>query len=113
MGGAKPTAPDAEPRPDHHLVVHVYDKRTGRAITNAKVHMSYQRLDAQGKLIKTSVKVPIVIMQMIGKGQQTTHYGNNVIMPEGMYAVTVVANGKKAHFRIAASAASSEKMNMQ
>jgi hypothetical protein len=35
-----------------------------------------------------------------GKGDQSTHYGNNVVMPDGKYVVVVVVNGKKLSFKI-------------
>jgi len=112
MGGAKPVPPDASPRPNHHLVVHVYGAKTVKALTNAKVIMSFRTLDANGKPAGTEVAVPVVIMQAIGKGPQSTHYGNNVVMPAGMYSVMVSADGKKARFHITVSDASSEKMKM-
>ena len=112
MGGAKPLAPDAHPRPDHHLVVHVYNAKTGKALPDAEVSMKFQLLDKHGKAHGPAVEVPVVIMEIIGKGPQSTHYGNNVVMSAGRYAVTVVANGKKADFHITVSNKTVEKMNM-
>ena len=112
MGGAKPMPPDAMPRPDHHLIVHVYDAKTKKAITDSNVSMHYQKLDKHGKPTGEAIEVPIVVMQAIGKGPQSTHYGNNVMMPAGAYVVTVIANGRKAVFRIHVSETSSEKMHM-
>jgi hypothetical protein len=40
------------------------------------------------KLAGASVEVPVVNMQAIGKGPQSSHYGNNVVMPAGSYRVT-------------------------
>jgi len=79
----------------------VFKAKTGKAITDAKVDMSFQPLDDTGKLSGSSVDVPIVVMQVIGKGAESTHYGNNVEMPSGSYAVEVSVNGNKAHFKIA------------
>jgi hypothetical protein len=101
MGGAAPVAPAADSLHYRHLVVHVFKAKTGKAITDAKVGMSFQPLDDTGKLSGSSINVPIVVMQAIGKGQESTHYGNNVEMPSGSYAVEVSVNGKKAHFQIA------------
>jgi len=110
MGGAKPVALNAASHPNHHLVAHVFDAKTGKAITDAKVSMNYQELDAKGKPHGAVVHVPIVVMQAIGKGPQSTHYGNNVMMPDGTYAITVTANGKKTEFKMAVSASAKDKM---
>ncbi len=103
MGGAKPIAPDAASRPNHHLVVHVFDAKTDKVITNAEVTMNFRLLGDKGKPKGTVEDVPIVIMQAIGKGMQSTHYGNNVVMPNGTYFVTVTVNGKKMEFQMAVS----------
>jgi hypothetical protein len=110
MGGATPMAPDAVPRPNHHLVVHVYDAKTGKALTGAKVTMKFQNLDEKGTLSGGSINVPVVIMQAIGKGVESTHYGNNVSMPSGTYLVTVSVNNKKADFKVAVSDSSTVPM---
>ena len=94
IGGAKPVSLNAQPAPDHHLVVHIYNAKTGKAITHAKVLMSYQQ-DSMNKM-----NVPVVIMQEIGEGTESTHYGNNVSMGPGSYTVMVTVNGKKFDFMI-------------
>ena len=99
VDGEKPLAPDAQPHPNCHLIVHVFDAQTGKALTDAKVIMKYQPVK-EGKLQGMATQVPVVIMQVIGKGSETTHYGNNVVLPHGTYAVTVAANGKEAVFHI-------------
>ena len=99
IGGAKPLAPDAKTHPNCHLIVHVFDAETGKPLSDAEVSMTYQA-EAQSKPTGVETKVPIVVMQVIGKGPATTHYGNNVVLPDGAYVVTVVANGKKAVFHI-------------
>ncbi len=99
VGGAKPMVPDAHPHPDYHLIVHVFDARTNQAISDANVSMTYQA-EMQGQPVGVETRVPVVVMQVIGKGPETTHYGNNVLLPDGTYAVTVVANGKQAVFHI-------------
>ena len=100
MSGAAPVAPDAESRPNHHLVVHVYNAKTGKAIADAAVEMSFRLLDNKGKTSIVAVNVPVVVMQVIGKGAQSTHYGNNVTMAKGSYAVNVKVNGKSAGFKV-------------
>ena len=100
ISGAEPLSLEANKRSHRHLVVHIFDAKSGKAITTAKVSMNFQQLDAKGKPIGDSVNVPIVIMQAIGKGVESTHYGNNAVMPAGSYSVTVVANGKKVGFQV-------------
>ncbi len=100
ISGAEPLSLEANTHPNRHLVIHIFDAKTGKAITTAKVSMNFRQLDAKRKPIGESVNVPIVIMQAIGKGLESTHYGNNVVMPAGSYSVTVVANGKKVGFQV-------------
>ncbi len=102
-GGAAPVAPDADSHPNHHLVVHVFDKTTRQVVTDATVTMSFVPLDGKGKPSGAPVEVPVVVMQAIGKGPASTHYGNNVTMAAGPYDVTVTVNGKKALFAVTAS----------
>jgi len=64
-GGAPPVMPDAATHPNHHLIIYVVDKKTGHALTNATIAMKFA---PAGKPDSTAVDVPIVIMQMIGKG---------------------------------------------
>ncbi len=114
-GGATPVPPDADSHPNHHLVVHVFDKKTSKAVTDATVTMSFVARDAKAKPTGASSEVPVVVMQAVGKGPASTHYGNNVTMPAGRYDVTVTVNGKKAEFDITASdapAMSMEHMKM-
>jgi hypothetical protein len=100
MNGAEPLLLDAETKPTHHLAIHVIDSLTTKAITNAKVEMSYQSLDEKGEQSGNPVEVPVVVMQSIGKDEESTHYGNNVIMRDGPYVVSVFVNGKKLKFKI-------------
>jgi hypothetical protein len=115
ISGAEPLSLEANTRPNRHLVVHIFDAKTGKAMTTAKVSINFRQLDAKGKPTGDSVNVPIVIMQVIGKGLESTHYGNNVVMPAGSYSVTVVANGKKVGFQVMLSedaTTPSDKMHM-
>ena len=102
-GGAAPVPLDAPSHPNHHLVVHVFDQKSGQALTDAKVTLRFAPLDDKGKAVGASVEVPVVIMQAIGKGPSSTHYGNNVTMPAGRYQVTAAANGTTAVFDVAVS----------
>jgi len=115
ISGAEPLSLEANTHPDHHLVVHIFDAKTNKAITDAKVSMNFQQLDAKRKLVGTPTNVPIVVMQAIGKGVESTHYGNNVVMPAGSYSVSVVVNNKQTDFQVMLSddaSAPSEEMHM-
>ena len=100
LGGAEPVQPDAPSHPDHHLIVHVFQKTTGKAMTDAKVRLTVQPLDSKGQPTGKVQKVPVVRMQMIGMGPEMTHYGNNMTLPPGDYRVEALANGYPAHFVI-------------
>jgi hypothetical protein len=103
QGGAVPVKPDTDVHPNHHLVVHVFDRKTGQAITDAKVGLSFEALGRGNKPAGASAEVPVVIMQAIGMGPKSTHYGNNVVMPAGSYRVTATVNDEKAVFQVAPS----------
>jgi hypothetical protein len=107
-GGAAPVMPDGDSHPNHHLVVHVFGKKTRQAVTDATVTMSFASLDRKGKPAGEPVEVPVVVMQAIGQGPSSTHYGNNVTMPSGRYRIAVAVNGQSAVFGITASDASSK-----
>jgi len=66
----------------------------------------------EGKPKGAVVDVPVVVMQTIGRGQQSTHYGNNEVMPNGTYSIEVTVNGKKTEFQIAVSESTMGKMHM-
>ena len=106
--GAAPVMLDAASHPNHHLIVHVFDRKTGQALTDATVTMKFASLNDKGSPAGAPVEVPVVVMQAIGKGPSSTHYGNNVTMPAGRYQVTVTVNGKTAVFRVSASDAPSK-----
>ncbi len=111
IGGAKPLALDAKAHPNYHLIVHVFNAKTGKPLSNANVSMMYQA-EAQGKPVGVGTKVPVVVMQVIGKGPVSTHYGNNVVLPDGAYVVRVVANDKKAVFHIKVKSKKEKKSEM-
>ena len=108
-GGAAPVMPDAASHPNHHLVVHVFDGKTHQALTDATVTLKFTSL-GEGPSTAASVEMPVVVMQAIGKGPSSTHYGNNVSMPAGRYNVTVTINGQPADFSVTASDAPSKGM---
>jgi hypothetical protein len=103
-GGAAPVMPDAASHPNHHLIVQLFNKGTGQVVTNATVAMKFGPIDDKGRPAGALVDVPVVVMQAIGKGPSSTHYGNNVTMPAGRYRVLVTVNNDvPAHFIITAS----------
>jgi hypothetical protein len=110
LGGAAPLALTAKPTPNHHLVVHVFNTKSGKALTNAKVKIRFQAFPDSGKKSAQPTNVPIVVMQAIGKGEQSTHYGNNVMMSDGVYTVSVIVNGKKTAFKITVAIAADDSM---
>lgn len=90
-GGAQPETVNGPKHPNHHMVVFVKDN--GKPVENAHVKISY-RMGNSGKWWK----LPVVRMHVKGKGRGTTHYGNNVMLKQGNYAVMVKVNGKTATF---------------
>jgi hypothetical protein len=100
LGGEKPVKPDDPSHPNHHLVVHVFDAKTSKVISNAKITMRYQSLNAQGQPTGKSITVPVVEMEAIGMGAKSIHYGNNVSMEPGSYEVFVTLKGNTTKFMV-------------
>ncbi len=98
VGGATPLALNAASHPNHHLIVHVYNAASGKAVTDAKVTIRYTTVSG------ATDSLPVVEMQAIGKGPQSTHYGNNLNLPDGTWTVSVTANGAAATFTVTAQA---------
>lgn len=92
VGGLPPIAVGSTPAPNHHLIVHVFDRTSGAPVTDAKVQMSFRRVGADGHPSGPHTEVPVVTMQAIGAGAASTHYGNNLVIPAGHYVVTVIVN---------------------
>jgi hypothetical protein len=110
-GGAAPVMLHGPSHPNHHHVVHVFDRKSHQPLTDANVTMSFASLDREHGRAGEQIEVPVVIMQAIGKGPSSTHYGNNVTMPAGRYKVTVSINGRTAIFHVTASDARSGPMS--
>lgn len=111
-GGAAPVALDADSRPNHHLVVHIFRRRSRTVVTDATVTMSFVAVDDKGKPTGKVVDVPVVVMQAIGGGPASTHYGNNVTMPPGPYQVVVNVDNKRLVFTVKVSDAPAAPMKM-
>lgn len=95
-GGAKPYLLTASPRPNHHLVVFV--KHNGKPVEDAVIHIRYRML---GKTSSPWQTLPVVRMYVKGKGKTTMHYGNNVQLAPGRYAVAVQLAKMPVHiFRV-------------
>jgi hypothetical protein len=71
-GGAAPVMLDAPSHPNHHLVVHVFDRKSCQAVTDATVTMSFASVRRTRGPAGERIEVPIVIMQAIGKGPSST-----------------------------------------
>lgn len=87
-GGANPNKVNGPEHPNHHMVVFV--KQNGKPVENATVDMNYRRLSPNPTNWKL---LPVVRMHVKGHGLATTHYGNNVKLGRGKYAVQVGVNG--------------------
>jgi hypothetical protein len=95
--GAEPNRLMGPEHPNHHLVAFV--KRNGKPVEDADVAISY-------RTASTSpggwVGLPVVRMHVVGKGLDTTHYGNNVDLGAGAYEVRVSVDGEgPATFHVA------------
>jgi hypothetical protein len=91
VGGAAPVPLNAASHPNHHLVFHIFDA-AGNAVQGAHVTIVYASVPGEPSAIGPT-QLPVVEMQAVGKGPQSTHYGNNVTLPPGTYDVTVTVNG--------------------
>lgn len=100
VAGASALPVHATPAPTHHLVVHVFDRASEAPVTDAKVQMTFRATDSNGHPGGPRTQIPIVVMQAIGGGAASTHYGNNVVISPGTYVVVVSVNGATARFPI-------------
>ncbi len=100
IGGAVPVQPDSAAHPNHHLIVQVFDRKTGTAVTNARVTLMYEELGDRGRPVGMAVTVPVATMQAIGRGPKSTHYGNNVVIGPGTFRVVVVVDGLQTAFTV-------------
>ncbi|MGD8375650.1 MAG: hypothetical protein PVF68_05880 [Acidobacteriota bacterium] len=87
-GGAQAVKKNGSEQPNHHLVAFV--KRDGKPVTDANVGIRYRRLESKGS---SWSELPVARMHVTDKGAETTHYGNNVDLAAGRYAVRIDVNG--------------------
>jgi hypothetical protein len=93
-GGAAPALVNGPVHPNHHLVVFI--KKDGKPVEDAQVKITYRRGMGAWETL------PVARMHVVGKGLETTHYGNNVKLAPGKYEVRVSVDGEKhATFRFA------------
>lgn len=81
-----------------YLEVHVFDKKTGNVVKTVVPWITVTTA-ANGQV----QRVPVVTMQGLAEGVGDFHCGNNVLMPNGPYTVSVVINSESASFNVAAS----------
>ena len=97
--GQAPVTLDAAAGPNHLLVLQVFNKQTGKVVTDATVTMRVGPIGEDGHPAGAQVEIPVVVMQAIGKGPSSTLYGNNVALPASRYEVYATVNGDAAVFR--------------
>ena len=97
-GGAEPNELNGPKHPNHHLVAFV--KKNGKPVENGSVSIRYREVSPKKGDWTT---LSVVRMHVTGKGLETTHYGNNVQLSPGKYAVQVAVNHSqpaKFHFSL-------------
>ena len=77
-----------------HVELHAYSLKTGRIVTDASVAIVLMGAD------KKRHAVPIARMYGVTEGLADLHYGNNMMVSPGTYAVDATVNGEIAHFSV-------------
>jgi hypothetical protein len=95
FGGQMVMPPDTTNAPPewHHLEVHIFDKKTGNVVKTLNPVIT-----VTNKGTGQTQPIPIVVMQGVVEGSGDYHYGNNVNLSNGQYAVTVVIGSETANF---------------
>ncbi len=83
-----------------HVELHAYSRKTGKVETSARVAIVFIGAD------KKRYAVPIARMYGVTEGLADLHYGNNVVLSPGTYAVDATVNGETAHFPVSIPAGS-------
>jgi hypothetical protein len=83
-----------------HVELHAYSLNTGNVVTDARVTIALTGGD------KKRHSVPIARMYGVTEGLDDLHYGSNVMLSPGDYAVDATVNGEAAHFSVAVPAGS-------
>lgn len=82
--------------PQYHLEVHIFDINTGAVVVVPLNAITITIKNSSGM----SMNVPISEMYGLSEGATDMHYGNNVQLTQGSYAVTVAVAGEAASFNI-------------
>ncbi len=77
-----------------HVELHVYSLDTGKVVTDARVAIVLMGAD------KKRHTVPVARMYGVGDGLDDLHYGNNIAIGAGSYAVDATVNGEAARFSV-------------
>ena len=77
-----------------HVELHVYSLKTGKVVTDARVTIALVGADKKRRT------VPIARMYGVTEGLDDLHYGNNVMLSPGAYAVDTTVNGEATHFAV-------------
>ena len=93
---------------NHHLEAHIYDKASGKVLNNVMPRITITN-QAKGASRPLS---PVMAMYGIQEGQSDFHYGGNVYLPPGTYAVAVSVNGQTATFKDLAVSGAAAPMSM-
>ncbi len=101
MPGMDNAMPGMMPAPGtRHVELHVYALSTGKIVTDARVTIALIGTDKQRRT------VPNARMYGVTEGLDDLHYGNNVTMSPGAYAVDATVNGEATHFSVVVPAGS-------
>jgi len=89
------TMPSTMPVPQaRHVELHVYARDTGKPVADASVSITLTGTD------KKRHAVPIARMYGVAEGLDDVHFGNNMTISAGSYAVDATVNGEAAHFAV-------------
>ena len=77
-----------------HVELHVYDRATGKPVSDARVAITLTGADGK------RCAVPIARMYGIEEGIRDVHYGNNVALSAGAYTVDAAVNGEHVRFSL-------------
>lgn len=80
---------------NHHIEIHIVNRRTGKVVTHARVTLSLTNTH-----MHSVINVPIMTMVGANEGMGDFHYGNNIYAPTGVYTVSARVNSTKASFAV-------------
>jgi hypothetical protein len=77
-----------------HVELHAYSLKTGKIVADARVAIVFTGAD------RKRYAVPIARMYGVAEGLADLHYGNNMMVSPGTYAVDATVNGETGHFSV-------------